>query len=546
MLLSLYFMLVFRVCVCTVLRLAELNNYHHMLMLKCEFNSCQSGAGDCFRNAFYNGTSFRLDSAWAQDLPPAGSLRFDYVSPTKPPDNMPPSSGSWGLPPPPMDPADTTATATATATSTSASATAGAGTTSSESSGLSPKNGSSTSSAGRRYVGNTANPSARGGSPATVKFAASVAGGSAAAAAAAAGSGGGGGGGGGGVIAGTSRGSGEFGSSSSARKIPGQGQGQGQLVLSASTVYTPTRPNLQHAHYSSIHGPTQFMHELFGNLFAKKYDPRSKQQILEGARVPKNIPAKPARPVVNRNTGAFYSSVDLFTAQAHPSSKGLFGAGAGGTGAGYTGGARPKTASAVTFSSSTAGSGGGGGGGGTSPSPYVNKVKSIEGQSRANAAYLSETRNGSGKERNSPVTLRDGAGDGDQEQQEGTVEDDAPSSSSSESSDDGLDNAVEEVNATPAQVSAKHAFSPANFNPEKSRNQHNSANSNGLLKKPKKHRKVSAVTEAYLCEVSEYWRDTADTNWVRLRAAYLEMLKKKLQDATAEVDPSGYLSLNAS
>jgi hypothetical protein len=205
----------------------------------------------------------------------------------------------------------------------------------------------------------------------------------------------------------------------------------------------------------------------------------------------------------------------------------------------------------VTFSSSTTGSGGGGGGGGggTSPSPYVNKVKSIEGQSRANAAYLSETGNGSGKsssQRNSPVILHDGAGDGDQEPQEGTVEDDAPSSSSSESSDDGLDNAVEEANATPAQVSAKHAFSPANFNPEKSRNQHNSGNSNALLKKPKKHRKVSAVTEAYLCEVSEYWRDTADTNWVRLRAAYLEMLKKKLQDATAEVDPSGYLSLNAS
>lgn len=78
------------------MRLAELNTFHQMQVLKRDIDTSQLGGGDCFRNASYNSIYIALDSAWCESLPEMGQLRFDYVSPLRAPDGIPPSAGSWG------------------------------------------------------------------------------------------------------------------------------------------------------------------------------------------------------------------------------------------------------------------------------------------------------------------------------------------------------------------------------------------------------------------------------------------------------------------
>lgn len=79
-----------------MLRLAELNTFHQMQVMKRDIDGSQLGGGDCFRNASYNSLYITLDGAWCESLPEVGQLRFDYVSPLRAPEGIPPSAGSWG------------------------------------------------------------------------------------------------------------------------------------------------------------------------------------------------------------------------------------------------------------------------------------------------------------------------------------------------------------------------------------------------------------------------------------------------------------------
>ena len=78
------------------LRLAELNNFHQLQVLKRDINSSQTHTGDCYRNASFNGASLLLDSDWFTEMPEVGKLRFDYVSPVRVPEGMVASEGTWG------------------------------------------------------------------------------------------------------------------------------------------------------------------------------------------------------------------------------------------------------------------------------------------------------------------------------------------------------------------------------------------------------------------------------------------------------------------
>ena len=47
-------------------------------------------------------------------------------------------------------------------------------------------------------------------------------------------------------------------------------------------------------------------------------------------------------------------------------------------------------------------------------------------------------------------------------------------------------------------------------------------------------RKIDKIREIYLSEVTDYWKDTADTCWARYKANHIDQLKKKLNDILIE------------
>jgi hypothetical protein len=349
------------------MRLAELNNFHQMQNLKRDLNPSQCGTGDCFRNASLNSAYILLDSAWFTELPEVGRLRFDYVSPLRCPEGLPPSSGSWGC----------------------------------------------------SFEGYGQQTAASGDND------------------------------------------------SLAPSLYGGANEEG--------VYDETAEHF--SKFSSLHGKEQFVQELVENLFAKKFEPRSKAKRKETRSCAKNIPQAPRRGGP-KGTGKFYDGMHSF--------------------------AKAVGVAKDTPSKPKAG--------------YVDRIKKIgfDAPALGDSTYSSEHSSGSEssedefglkKPTEDTVTAPEGGGAGGSPNREDSF------------SQWHMRSKMFQKPPTPAATETAQPR-PAS-----------SAPASPVKLKPKPPNKLR---EAYLSEVTEYWRDTADTCWARCRATHIDLLKKKLDEAVQE------------
>lgn len=341
-----------------------------MQTLKRDLNTSQCGTGDSFRNATYNGACLPLDSAWFLELPEVGKLRFDYISPVRPPEGMPPSSGAWGC--------SMEGYANTTTTADDASA----------------------------------------------------------------------------------------------------------YAEDEDVVYDELAQ--EHAKFSTLHAKEQFVQELVENLFAKKFEPRSKAMRKEAQSCPKNmVPA--VKYIGSRGTGRFVKSINPF-------------------------------ANVVTSANRAAQS---------RKRSYVDKVKGLGGDSVDFAQSGTDEENSQATHTQTQQLLQ---------QKE---------LSSSDSSDDDYVKA-KEPEQFEERTSNLQSLSPSsssygrssryrlntNSAPQSPSAAHTAASTAtaaaAAKREKKKARPMNRFKEIYIQEVTEYWKDTAETAWARCKGNYTEVLKKKL------------------
>lgn len=326
-----------------------------MQVLKRDLNTSQCGTGDCFRNATYNAAYLSLDSAWFLDLPEVGMLRFDYVSPVRPPDGMPPSSGTWGC-------------------------------------------------SFEGYVNTTTTAEEDGSAYADDEDA----------------------------------------------------------------VYDEMAQ--EQAKFSTLHAKEQFVQELVENLFAKKFEPRSKVRRKETRSCPKNmVPA--VKYLGGRNTGRFVKSVNPF-------------------------------ANVVTAANRAAQS---------TKKSYVEKVKGMSAGSQDFAESGTE----------------DEAAPPQREISSSESSDDDYVTKTQEPA------GTEERADTKSSATSPTSYARSRYS-KSDTSKGPTATAGSAAKHPKKERPMNKFKEIYIQEVTEYWRDTTETSWARCKASYTELLKKKLVEVWQE------------
>jgi hypothetical protein len=333
-----------------------MNNFHATQVLKREVNASQCGSGDSFRNASFNTAYVQLNSAWFNELPEIGKLCFDYVSPMRCPEGMPPSAGTWGC-------------------------------------------------SCEGYTDGGAAPVDDDGS------------------------------------------------------LDGDNEGEEDLGVYDDVVE-------HNGNFSSLHAKEQFVQELVENLFAKKFEPRSKALRKETRMCPKNC-----NPVVKRKARGGYANKtpDMFI---HVIRK-------------ETRKAKPRPG-------------------------YVEKMKAI----------LASTAGQDDSTQDSPggySIAKSGGG---------------LSSSSSDSSGDEFGLEKDSVQGLePGQVvPADHPASPKRGGRLKLSAMAPAAPVAAGKVKAKRERPLNKFKENYLSEATEYWKDTAETSWLRCRSNHLDQLRKKLAD----------------